>query len=164
MCCSSNSDINNFAKYCFNKKVLLRERKRHTARRVASARYAGGWYPIESWWGGVPIQSWRGVPHPDMMGGTHSSHGGKGYPIQSWWGGNPSSHGGGGDTPSSHGRGYLGYPPHHPDLAGVPPPHSDLAGVPPPHPDLAGVPPPNRGVNWQTNWKQYLPPSFGCGR
>ena len=20
------------------------------------------------------------------------------------------------------------------------------------------------GVNWQTNWKQYLPPSFGCGR
>ena len=46
-----------------NKKVLLRERKRHTARRVASARYAGG------------------------EGGTPSSHDGGGYPIQSWWGG-----------------------------------------------------------------------------
>ena len=49
-----------------NKKVLLRERKRHTARRVASARYAGVGYPIQSWWGGTP-----------------SSHVG-GYPIQSW--------------------------------------------------------------------------------
>ena len=44
-----------------NKKVLLRERKRHTARRVASARYAGV--------GGGE------VPHPVMVGG---------YPIQSW--------------------------------------------------------------------------------
>ena len=66
-----------------NKKVL-RERKRHTARRVASARYAalcnGGvprveGYPISGLGGGVPhlrcgvpwvpptIQTWLGVPH-----------------------------------------------------------------------------------------------------
>ena len=61
----------------YYKKVLLRERKRHTARRVASARYAGwrGRYPIQSWWGGgYPIQSWWGrgylgctpLPHPDL--------------------------------------------------------------------------------------------------
>ena len=78
---------------CANKKVLLRERKRHTARRVASACYAGeGGFSIQSWWGGG--------------GGTPSSHGG-GYPIQVMVGGTPSSHGGG--TPST---------PHHPDLAG----------------------------------------------
>ena len=43
-----------------NKKVLLCERKRHTARCIASARYAdlspdGGGYPIQSWTG-------RGTP------------------------------------------------------------------------------------------------------
>ena len=39
-----------------NKKVLLRERKRHTARHVASARYAA----VSNGWG---------VPHPDLIGG-----------------------------------------------------------------------------------------------
>ena len=48
-----------------NKKVLLRKRKRHTVRRVASARYAA----LSNGGGG-------GVPHPDW-----------GYPIQSWLGG-----------------------------------------------------------------------------
>ena len=49
--------------YCYNKKVLLRERKRHAARRVVSARNAAlspdgeGGYPIKSWMGGIPIQS-----------------------------------------------------------------------------------------------------------
>ena len=64
-----------------NKEVLLRERKRHTARRVASARYGGGGTPSThggggtplTHGGGYPVHSWRGVPHP-VMGG---------YPIQS---------------------------------------------------------------------------------
>ena len=51
-----------------NKKVLLRERKRHTVRRVASARYAalspdGGWgvpRPVLDWGGGKYIYSWMG--------------------------------------------------------------------------------------------------------
>ena len=42
-----------------NKKVLLRERKRHTAHRVASARYAA----LSHGWGG-------GTPHhPDLVWG-----------------------------------------------------------------------------------------------
>ena len=41
----------------FNKKVLLRERKRHTTRRVASARYAA----LCKWGGGVPRVG--GLPH-----------------------------------------------------------------------------------------------------
>ena len=143
-----------------NKKVLLCERKRHTARRVASAPYAGwGGYPIQSWWGRVyPIQSWEGTPIQSWWGGgTPSSHGGEGvphpvmvgggYPIQSWWG-YP------GCPPPSR-PGPSGYPwgtPLHPDLAGVPPPtiktwpgyppiQTWLGGVPwgtPYHPDLAG--------------------------
>ena len=128
-----------------HKKVLLRERKRHTARRVASARYAvlsNGGYPIQSWVGGVP--------HPVLAGGTPSSPGGWGYPIQSWPGGYPiqswpgrypiQSWPGGGVHPHTI-QTWIGVPPHQPD----------------------GVPP-CQGVDWQTNWKQYLPPSFGCGR
>ena len=58
-----------------NKKVLLRERKRHTARRVASARYAdlsrggtpshvrgGGGYPVPCLGGGTPSHAWGGTP------------------------------------------------------------------------------------------------------
>ena len=78
-------------RFTFEKKVLLREHKRHTARRVVGARYAtlspdkgggtqsrpgqggvpnpvldGGyliqsWYPIQSWVGGT-----QGTPHPDL--------------------------------------------------------------------------------------------------
>ena len=51
-----------------NKKVLLRERKRHTARRVASARYADlspdGGYPIQSWTGGTPSSLGGGGRYP----------------------------------------------------------------------------------------------------
>ena len=43
-----------------NKEVLLRERKRHTARRVASARYAGL----------SPDGGGGGVPHAGLDGGT----------------------------------------------------------------------------------------------
>ena len=44
------------SKYILNNKVLLRERKRHTARRVSSTpiQLIGG-YPIQSWPGGTPI-------------------------------------------------------------------------------------------------------------
>ena len=52
-----------------NKKVLLRERKRHTARRVSSARYAGGGYPIPGL-GGTPSQVWGGgYPIPGLVEG-----------------------------------------------------------------------------------------------
>ena len=114
-----------------HKKVLLRERKRYTAHRVASARYAGGW-------GG---------------GGTPSSHGG-GYAIQSWWGGMPSSHDGGEGTPSSHGGGR-GTPSSHGVRGGTPslvwvggyPMQSWWGrGIPlPPRPEMGYPPPPQCG-------------------
>ena len=97
------------------KKVLLRERKRHTARRVASARYAalspnlgGGGYPIQSWTGepcklGYPHLSW-----PETWPGWGV------YPISGpGWGSTPSQIRMGGGAPSSPGWGR-GYP--HPDL------------------------------------------------
>ena len=64
-------------KLLINKKVLLRERKRHAVRHVASACYAGGGgpYPVMVG-GGVPHPVLVGVPHPVMVRG--------GYPIQSW--------------------------------------------------------------------------------
>ena len=53
-----------------NKKVLLRERKRRTARRVASACYAeGGDTPSSHGGRGVTLSSHAGgVPHPVMLG------------------------------------------------------------------------------------------------
>ena len=64
-----------------NKKVLLRERKRHTARCVASKHYAvavgrGGTYPG----GGGGTYSGGGVPAlvrgvPTLVGGTYSGGG-----------------------------------------------------------------------------------------
>ena len=164
-----------------NKKVLLHERKRHTTHCVASAHYAalsngGGGYPIQSWlWqGGTPSSPGWGYPIPGPGGG---------YPIiQSWLGDTPSSPGQGGTpsqvqggiphqlagvppwtwdlVPPSPSRPGMGYPL---QLDGVPPPTWD--GVPPPVQTWDGVPPPpHRGVNWQTKWKQYVPPSFGRGR
>ena len=61
-----------------NKKVLLRERKRHTARRVASTRYTAPiGVPLPSWdltWTGgtpagvpLPRQGVPGVPLPAMV-------------------------------------------------------------------------------------------------
>ena len=56
-----------------------------------------------------------------------------------------------------------GYP--NPVMVGVGTPSSHGGGYPlPTIKTWLGYPPPCRGVDWQTNWKQYLPPSFGCGR
>ena len=121
-----------------NKKVLLRERKRHTARRVASARYAA----LSSGWGGYPIPGW-GVPQSGLDGGWYPPpH----HPDQ----GTPPHHtnlAGGGDSPlpSRPGMGHppwLGYPPP-PSRPGQGTPPRD--GVSTHHPDLAGehpLPPP----------------------
>ena len=79
-----------------SKKVLLCERKRHTARHVASARYAGGGgYPVPGPRWGTPSQVWGG-PHPRSRGGTLSQVWGD-YPITGP-GGTPSQVRGG--TPS----------------------------------------------------------------
>ena len=85
-------------KYFQNKKVLLRERKRHTARRVASARYVGGGTPSQvqggylipgreggtlSQDGGLPHPRSGAVPHP-RSGGGYPVPGQRGYPIPGW--------------------------------------------------------------------------------
>ena len=79
----------------YNKKVLLRERKRHTARCIASTRYAALSNP----------DLVGGVPHPDLVGGVpqvppklgwgtptemvYPPRPGMGYPPQTWDGGYP---------------------------------------------------------------------------
>ena len=68
--------------FSWNKKVLLHERKRHIACRVASARFAD--QSPDGGGGGTPSSLGQGVPHPVLDGG---------YPIQSWTGGTPSSPG-----------------------------------------------------------------------
>ena len=101
-----------------NKKVFLRERKRHTARRVASARYAGGQgvpHPVMVWGGTHPVM-WDGVPphHPDLGWGTPPpSRRGMGYPPPSdvGWGIPPQSDLGW-DTPPTI-RPGMGYSPPH---------------------------------------------------
>ena len=146
-----NSKLLIICSFCvpvINKQILLCERKRHTARRAASAHSVapdGGW--------GTPSSPDGGYPNPVPMGkGTLScwqiaetdrcstfllptSEGWGRYCFQfvcqftpPWWGGVV--------TPPPSGWDWMGYPP-----------------------------PPNRGgVNWQTIWKQYLSPSFGCRR
>ena len=97
-----------------NKKVLLRERKRHTGRRVASAHYAA----LPNGWG-------RGVPHPVLavvLGylSPPSRPGQGGTPtIQTWLAG--------GGTPNTP-------PPSRPGRAQVPPTIQTWDGVSP-HPD-----------------------------
>ena len=98
--------VNNFThKTINNKKVLLRERKRHTARRVAvaSACYSGGgtwstppdlgWGTPRTWdgvpprtWDGVTPQTWDWVPPLDLdLGwGTPLPRPEMGYPPQVW--------------------------------------------------------------------------------
>ena len=49
-------DVQNLSKILLNKKVLLRERKRHTARSVASARYVPSW----------PGMGYPPPPRPDL--------------------------------------------------------------------------------------------------
>ena len=117
-----------------NKKVLLRERKRHTACRIASTRYAALSNPlsnlstrgmIQTWSGGYPSQTW-----PGWYPGYHPT-------IQTWWGvpGVP--------PPSRPGRGlprvpltqtwsewYPRYPPTIQTWDGVPPTQTG-DGIPP---------------------------------
>ena len=88
-------------RYCYNKKVLLRERKRHTNRRVASTPYAvpvgggggrylpwvgGGYLP----WVGCTYPGW-GVPtlgggYLPWVGGTYP---GQGVQVPPTWEGTP---------------------------------------------------------------------------
>ena len=105
----------------YHKKVLLRERKRHTARRIASARYVGGVYLIQSWWGypryPPTIQTWPGwIP-------LVPSRPGMGYPptIKTW-----------DRVPSPPSRPGIGYPPQHPDLGWGTPNHRPGMGYSPP--------------------------------
>ena len=98
--------------------------------------------------GGYPIESWWGVPHSVMVGGTPSSHGG-GYPGSGWVCTPPPSR--------------PGYPPSRPACRN--PQHQYLAGVPPSIPGW-GTPPSRPG--WGTLpptiqiWLGY-PPWLRCG-
>ena len=100
-------DFSKKRSYEYNKKIVLRERKRHTAHRVKSkcslcCCLRGRGYPIQSWPGEVPHQvlspGWGGgLSHLVLVRGYPSSPGGGvphlvlspgwGYPIQSWPGG-----------------------------------------------------------------------------
>ena len=138
-----------------NKKVLLREHKRHTDRRVAST-------PSVVLMGG-------GTPSQDQTGGYPHHWMGEGYPIQSWtgWGGIPIS----GRIPGRMGvppEGWIGVPLPPPKTRwGTPSPHPGmgitptpgLAGVPPWTWTLLGSPPPP-SVDWHTKWNYYLPSSL----
>ena len=144
-----------------HKKVLLRERKRHTAHRIASTRCAG----LVGVGGGVAPLLGKGVP-PSAGWGTPLP--GKGVPTSAGWGTLPSA---GCGAPLSAGWGT----PHQLDGVPLPPtweggtsPVSWMGYPPPPH-QLDGVPP----VNWTgysprcelTDKLKILPsPSFGCGR
>ena len=83
----SSAHVHRQMKIHTNKKVLLRERKRHTAHRVASTRRVpgpgggtrshvrGGGYLVTGPGGGTPSQVWEGVlrvppPHLDLRWGT----------------------------------------------------------------------------------------------
>ena len=125
-----------------NKKVLLRERKRHTAHRVASTRCAALSNPDLV--GGYPIPGPGGVCHP-CLGGTLSQVWGvphprsRGYPVP-----------GLGGTPSRPGQGVPWVPPYldlgwgtpHLDLGWGTPPTWTWDGVLPlPRPEMGSPPP-----------------------
>ena len=116
-----------------NKKVLLRERKRHTAR--CTANTPSGQVPPPPPRPGTPLPPLRpGIPLPLPPGQVP--------PL-----------------PPPLAR----YPPPPPLPAKVPPPPppSRPEQVPLPRPDLARYTPP--GVNRQTNWKYYLPHPSDAG-
>ena len=131
-----------------NKKVLLRERRRHTARRVASARYADR------------LMGGGGLPHPVLDRGVHHPVGGGG------WVGTPSSPDPGWVPWGTPLVSRMGYTPPTWIWDGVPatwtwdgvthsPPTWTWDGVSP-HLDLGwGIPLSRCEL---TNWKQYLPP------
>ena len=123
--------------YLWNKKVLLRERKRHTACHVASTRCAA-------------------LSNPDLVwGGTQSQVLGEGYPIP----------GQGEGIPCPRSGGDSGYPPHL-DLGWGTPPTWTWDGVPP-HLDLGwGTPLPGPGMGYSPcldlRWGTPLPrPEMG---
>ena len=99
-----------------NKKVIPRECKKHTAHRVASARFAdflltGGGVPHAVLYGGGPHPVLdRGVPPSSLDGGTQGtplSRSGMGYPTLSRPGmGTSYSDLGWGTPPSRPGMGY----------------------------------------------------------
>ena len=122
------------AKVLPNKKVLLRERKRHTARRIASTRCAAlsnpdlvGGVPGPMSGGDTQSQVWREYPDPGPggylvpgLGGTQSQV--QGNNLSQVWGGTPG-------TPPDLGWGTplprpgMGYPLPRPGM-GYPPPAS----------------------------------------
>ena len=116
-----------------NKKVLLRERKRHTARGVASARMCSIPCP-----GGDPVPGLGGIPSLPGQGGYPRYH----PPIQTWDGVPPPRPDLGWGTPPQA-RPGMGYPPGQ-TWDGVTP-QPDLGwGTPFPGPGQTwdGVPPP----------------------
>ena len=139
----------------------MRERKRHTARHVASARYTNlsqGGYPIPCP-GGTLSQVCGGYPIPGLGGSPHPRSGG-GYPIPCLGGvsaqsrpgmGYPQPDLGWGTTPARPGMGYpparpgMGYPPARPGMGY---PALDLRS-------WDGVPPPT-SVDRYTDWCQNI--------
>ena len=139
---SGNNLVNLAVNQEVNKKVLLRERKRHTARRVASACYA------------ALSNGWEGVPHPVLVVGGYTSHPppsrpgreGTSHHPDLGWGTPQPRHGIGYLPPTQPGMGYLP----HPDLGwgtlhpqtwdGVPHPHKcgQTETITFPHPSDAG--------------------------
>ena len=120
-----------------NKKVLLCERKRHTARHIAITRYADlspdrqEGYPIHSWigWGTSSSLDGYGHPHPDL---------GWGYPLSAGWS-NPLSRSGMEYLSISR----MGYPP---PRMGYPLSTGYLGqGTPPPSRPGMGYPPSSAG-------------------
>ena len=118
-----------------NKKVLLRERKRHTDCRVASTRYA------------APAGG-GGVPQADapLLGVPRTGAPCWGVP----WVGTPLPGVPQAGTPLSGGT------------LGRCPPAWTWDGVPPPPSAGWGTPLPD--VNWHTDWKHYLPSYYVRGR
>ena len=120
-----------------NKTVLLRERNRHTARRVASARYAGGEVPH-------PRSGRWVLPHP-RSGGYYPIPGPGGTPSQVR----------GGVLPHPRLRGYpparprMGYPPARPGM-GYPPARPGMGYPPLTRPGMGYVPLPQPDLRWGT--------------
>ena len=103
-----------------NKKVLLHEGKRHTARRITSAHYAD-----------LSLMEW-GTPCPDLGLGPPISR--MGYPLSGPEMGYPPS------------RPRMGYPIWTYDGYA---PIQTSGGVPPSHPDLGCSPPPQWWTKWK---------------
>ena len=124
--------------------------------------------PILTWDGGTPVLNWDGVPpgHPELGPGWGLPPSGRmGYPPQEGWGTSPVRKDG---VPPKLGR--MGVPPCHQEGWGYPLPPPLLSfpyegnPSPPPRWWIGGTAPTPTGVDWHTNWKYCLPPSFVCGR